>query len=141
MKPVSILVIDDDELDAEALSRVLISKGIDGPIFHADNGEDALAMLRHEPDHVAVPLPAIILLDLNMPRMNGLEFLGELRADPCASLRRLIVFVLTTSESEGDKNAAYDSHIAGYIVKAPHGQNFGDLTALIERYQELVEFP
>lgn len=141
-KTINLLVVDDDELDAEALTRVLRQHEIDCPIFRAVDGEEALQMLRHDPKaQNPVPFPAFVLLDLNMPRMNGFEFLKAIRDDANAELRRLIVFVLTTSESDEDRCNAYDSHIAGYIVKAPQGRNFTELTNLIKQYQKLVEFP
>ena len=141
-KTISLLVVDDDELDAEALTRVLRHHEIHCPIFRAADGEEALQMLRHDPQSpTQVSLPAFVLLDLNMPRMNGFEFLEAIREDTRAELRRLIVFVLTTSESDEDRCNAYDSHIAGYIVKAPQGRNFTELTNLIKQYQALVEFP
>lgn len=141
-KPFNLLVVDDDELDAEALTRVLRNEDIHCPIFRAADGEEALQMLRHDPNAPnPVPMPAFVLLDLNMPRMNGFEFLEAIRDDANAAIRRLIVFVLTTSESDEDKCTAYDSHIAGYIVKAPQGRNFTELTNLIKQYQQLVELP
>lgn len=141
-QPVSLLVVDDDELDAEALTRVLRGHEIHCPIFRAADGEEALQMLRHDPQApTPVPFPTFVLLDLNMPRMNGFEFLEAIRDDANAEIRRLIVFVLTTSESDEDRCTAYDSHIAGYIVKAPQGRNFTELTNLIKQYQQLVEFP
>ncbi|MGB0732896.1 MAG: response regulator, partial [Pontibacterium sp.] len=81
----------------------------------------------------------IVLLDLNMPRMNGFEFLEELRADQ--QLKRTIVFVLTTSNDDTDRARAYENAIAGYMVKSQVGPQFKKLTQLINSYQQTVSFP
>jgi CheY-like chemotaxis protein len=88
----------------------------------------------------ATPLdPYIILTDINMPQMNGIEFLRELRQDP--QLRQSIVFVLTTSELEADIRAAYEQQIAGYLLKASVTANYSHLLNLIAAYYEHIEFP
>lgn len=140
-EPLHVLVVDDDEFDVEALVRLFRRNEIQAPIYRAADGEEALAMLRHEEGSVPVPSPTFVLLDLNMPRMNGLEFLEVIRKDPDPKLRRLVVFVLTTSEKEQDIVAAYDSHVAGYIVKAASGRNFSELTSLVDYYKQLVTMP
>ena len=81
----------------------------------------------------------MVLLDINMPRMNGIEFLEALRADP--KLSRTIVFVLTTSDREEDKVAAYEHHVAGYILKSRAGEDFLEVIKLLRVYWRLVEFP
>jgi len=80
-----------------------------------------------------------VLLDLNMPRMGGIEFLAELRADP--SLRRTIVFVMTTSAAEEDRLRAYEKNIAGYVVKHRLGQSFLESISMLEHYWRVIEFP
>ena len=92
---VSILIVDDDEIDTRAVERALRKQRIVNPVYRAANGQEGLAMLRGEGGRQKVPRPYLILLDLNMPRMNGLQFLQELRGD--SSLSDSIVFVLTSS--------------------------------------------
>lgn len=83
--------------------------------------------------------PYLILLDLNMPRMNGFAFLDELRQDPV--LRRSIVFALSGSQEEQDRSAAYDRRVAGYLVKASQGIEYSALRELMEAYYNAIEFP
>jgi CheY-like chemotaxis protein len=83
--------------------------------------------------------PYLILLDLNMPRMNGIEFLAELRSDP--QLRSSIVFVLTTSNAEEDKVESYGYNVAGYIVKSEVGHRFVNLITMLGHFWRIVEFP
>src|ERR1700734_2385200 len=90
---VSILIVDDDEIDARAVERALRQQRIANPVYTAVNGQEGLAMLRGEGGRAKVPRPYLILLDLNMPRMNGLQFLRELRGD--SNFTESIVFVLT----------------------------------------------
>ncbi len=135
-REVTILLIDDDNIDAEAIERALRKHKIANPVVHARNGIEGLEVLR-KPD--GVRKPRLILLDLNMPRMNGLEFLEVLRDDP--ELRQEIVFVLTTSNLDEDRLAAYDSCVAGYVLKDRVGSNFTDLLAMIDSFWRVVEFP
>jgi CheY-like chemotaxis protein len=83
--------------------------------------------------------PYLILLDLNMPRMNGIAFLDELRKD--AVLKRSIVFALSGSSEEHDRAAAYDRRVAGYLVKASQGLDYRALRELLEVYYNAIEFP
>lgn len=135
---VHILLVEDDEVDIEAIRRALRKHALDNPVTVARDGHEALAILRGETAESVRP-PLMILLDLNMPRMNGHEFLDELRADErlCDS----IVFVLTTSDSEADKRAAYSRLVAGYMVKHRVGEEFDALLSLLRSYWNIVEFP
>ena len=105
------------------------------PLFRARDGVEALELLRSG----AVARPYLILLDLNMPRMGGLEFIAEVRQDP--RLSNSVVFVLTTSKSDEDLSAAYRSHVAGYIVKSEIGDSFGNLVQMLDAYWQIVELP
>ena len=135
---VTLLLVEDDLVDAEAIQRAFRQHRIANPFVVVPDGVEALRALRGESE-VRVPHPYVVLLDINMPRMNGLEFLAELRADP--ALSRTIVFVLTTSDREEDKVAAYDQHVAGYILKSRVGEDFLEVVKLLRVYWRLVEFP
>ena len=132
----SFLIVDDDDIDRMGLKRAFKQMEIDSPIIEAHDGVEALELLR-EPGRLGTPF--IILLDLNMPRMSGFEFLNEVRSDP--TLRSAIVFVLTTSNDERDRIAAYRHNVAGYIVKRDARTTFQDTVALLNQYGRLVELP
>lgn len=134
-REVSLLMIEDDDIDATALKRALQKLKLLNPVYRARDGLEGLDMLRGGD----VPSPYIILLDLNMPRMNGLEFLEELRSDP--SLTHTIVFVLTTSKSDEDIMAAYREHVAGYLLKQRMDDDFLQVVSLLNHYWRIVELP
>lgn len=137
-QPAHILLVEDDDVDAEAVVRAFRAKQIANPFTLVKNGLEALAVLRGDGVE-RLPRPYIILLDINLPRMNGLEFLHALRQDE--EIRRSIVFVLTTSDRDEDKMAAYDQQIAGYLLKSRAGEDFVEIVALLQSYWSLVEFP
>jgi CheY-like chemotaxis protein len=137
-RTVNILLVEDDEVDIEAIRRAFRKHDLDNPITVARDGHEALAILNGE-SGARLGSPFMILLDLNMPRMNGHEFLDELRADP--DLAGSIVFVLTTSDSEADKEAAYSRLIAGYMVKHKVGEEFNDLVSMLSSYWQIIELP
>jgi CheY-like chemotaxis protein len=132
---VTIFLVEDDIVDVKCIQRGMASIKLANPIIRAQDGVEALKMLREG----KVPQPYLILLDLNMPRMSGIEFLEELRRDP--ALTHAIVFVLTTSNDERDKLAAYDKLVAGYILKSSAGADFVDLVHMLDAYWKIVEFP
>jgi CheY-like chemotaxis protein len=138
-QPFSILVIDDDDVAAEAVVRGLRKHELLCPIVLAEDGQIALEVLhgRHATRHIAKPYLA--LLDLNMPRMNGFEFLHALRADP--EVRATLVFVLSTSGSDIDRARAYDENIAGYMVKARLGPQLKGLANFLRDYSSIVLLP
>jgi len=138
-KAVNLLIVDDDEVDQMAIQRAFRKQKIANPLFAARNGIEGLEMLRGANGRAAIPKPYIILLDLKMPKMTGLEFLEELRKDPCH--RHAIVFVLTTSRDEQDRFRAYDQHVAGYIVKSNVSKDFLELIGLLDHYWKVVELP
>lgn len=135
-REVSILLVDDDIVDAEAIVRAVRREKILNNIVHVSNGLEAIEALR---DDAVIGRPRFILLDLNMPRMNGIEFLKYIRDDQ--QLHREIVFVLTTSDLDEDKVAAYGSNVAGYILKDKVGEDFEKLLGLIDSFWRIVEFP
>ncbi|MBL4621730.1 MAG: response regulator [Immundisolibacteraceae bacterium] len=134
-KPISILLVDDDDIDAMGVERALNKMKLANPFFRARDGIEGLEMLRAQ----EIDQPFLLLLDLNMPRMSGIEMLRELRKDP--ALRSTVVFVLTTSDDDKDKVAAYNENIAGYVVKNKLDTGFDDLLQLLDHYWRLVEFP
>jgi CheY-like chemotaxis protein len=135
----NILLVEDDEVDVMTVQRAFKKGNITNPLFIANNGVEALAMLRGEPGKPSL-IPAerrIILLDLNMPKMNGLEFLHELRAD--TNLGHIPVIVLTTSNEERDRVQAYELNVAGYILKPVTFSIFVDLMVTLNKYWTLCE--
>ena len=139
-RPLNMLLVEDDELDVMNVQRAFKKNNISNPLFIASNGIEALAMLRGENGYTALP-PArrIILLDLNMPRMGGIEFLRELRADP--ELAPTTVIVLTTSDEDRDKVEAYKLNVAGYILKPVTLQAFVEIMATLNKYWTVSELP
>ena len=132
----NILLVDDDDIDVMNVRRAFEKGNISNPLFHAGDGLAALDMLRGP----TFPRERrLVLLDLNMPRMNGIEFLRELRADP--ALCSTAVVVLTTSQAERDRVDAYGLHVAGYLVKPVRFVAFVELMATLNRYWTLMEMP
>ena len=132
----NILLVDDDDIDVMNVRRAFKKAGISNPLWVAENGIEALALLRSGeiPDH-----NRLILLDLNMPRMNGIEFLRELRKDP--ALSSIAVVMLTTSNEDRDKIDAYKLNVAGYLLKPVTFPSFVDLMTTLNKYWTLVEMP
>jgi CheY-like chemotaxis protein len=135
---VQIVLVEDDSVDAEAVRRAFRKQRIAKTIEVCQDGESALDYLRSRRRGPAAR-PCMILLDLNMPRMNGIEFLQEVRSDP--DLQDSVVFVLTTSDHERDKRDAYAYNVAGYLVKSRVGEDFVDVLRLLEQYWRIVELP
>jgi CheY-like chemotaxis protein len=135
-KAVTILLVDDDDVDAMGIERALKKLKIANPMIRARDGIEALALLQ-KPD--CIELPYLILLDINMPRMNGFEFLDQIRKNP--ALSSSVVFVLTTSDDDEDKISAYQKHVAGYIVKKKVEDGFVPLIDMLDHYWRIVELP
>lgn len=130
----NILLVEDDEVDVMNVKRAFAKGHITNPLFVAGDGLEALERLRGG----EVPKGRrLILLDLNMPRMNGIEFLRELRKDP--ELAPTPVIVLTTSNDERDKVEAYNLHVAGYLLKPVTFINFCEVMVALNKYWSLVE--
>lgn len=139
MTGINILLIEDDEVDVMAVKRAFRELKIANPLTEAKDGIEALEILRGVNGYIMIPRPLIILLDLNMPRMGGMEFLDELRKDP--DLHRCIVFIMTTSADEQDRVRAYDKNVAGYVLKHDPGRSFMDAIAMLQHYWRVVELP
>ncbi len=123
----TILLVEDDRVDIMTVQRALKRNDIDIPLHVARTGLEALSMLRGEDGFEKIsPPPALILLDLNLPKMSGIEFLRELRSDPELKDQRIIV--LTSSNEPKDRAAAFEYDVDDYIVK-PH--SFDEFTRAI----------
>ncbi len=139
-KRTSVLLIDDDEVDVMTVKRAFKKNNITHPLYVATNGIEALTLLRSNEFPKLLPgQRRLILLDLNMPKMGGIEFLRELRADP--ELRPLPVIVLTTSNEDKDKVEAYNLNVAGYIIKPVTFNKFVEAMATLNKYWMLSEMP
>jgi DNA-binding response OmpR family regulator len=141
LKPTTahLLHVEDDELCVMGLERAFKKAMIVNYISSAHDGIDALEMLRGENGRERVPRPYLILLDLNMPRMGGVEFLKELRKDE--DLKKSIVFIMTSSGADKDKVNAYNLGAAGYILKSNPANGFLEAASLLNTYLRVVEFP
>jgi CheY-like chemotaxis protein len=135
----SLLLVEDDDVAAEAVIRGLRKHGGDFAVVPAEDGVAALQILRGKDAAHPIAKPYVVLLDLNMPGMNGFEFLRELRAD--VELGGTVVFVLTTSGAEPDRARAYREHIAGYMLKSAVGPQFSGLARFLTEYRAAIQFP
>ena len=134
-----LLHVEDDTLCLIGLNRAFKAAKIANPVSFAHDGIEALEMLRGTNGRPRLPRPYLILLDLNMPRMDGIELLHELRKDE--ELKKSIVFIMTTSGADEDKVKAYNLGVAGYILKTNPANAFLEATALLDSYWRVVEFP
>jgi len=129
------LLVEDDRVDAMTVKRALKDLKVTNQLVHTLDGEEAMEYLRDE----ANQKPCVILLDLNMPKMNGIEFLKIAKADD--KLRMIPVVVLTTSRDEQDKVESFNLSVAGYIVKPADYKKFVEAIRTIELYWTLSELP
>jgi CheY-like chemotaxis protein len=135
-KALNILLVEDDQVDVMNVRRAFERNRITNPLFVAGDGIEGLETLRNG----SIPRSRrLVLLDLNMPRMNGIEFLRELRRDP--ELQLTPVVVLTTSNDDRDKIDAYNLNVAGYLLKPVTFVNFVEVMATLNKYWTLVELP
>ena len=130
-----ILLIEDDRVDAMTVRRALKELNVTIPLKTVNNGEDALAYLKGQSNIK----PCIILLDLNMPRMNGIEFLQIAKQDDL--IKRIPVIVLTTSSEQQDKFDSFNLGIAGYMLKPVDYPQFVEMMRVINKYWTLSELP
>ena len=140
-KKIHILLVEDDEVDVMNVQRAFKKTNNVNPLYIAANGLEALDILRGK-GKIEPAMPQarrLILLDLNMPRMNGIEFLRELRLDE--NLRSIPVIVLTTSNEDRDKVEAYNLNVAGYILKPVTFSNFVEVMDTLNKYWMLSEIP
>jgi len=139
---VSILLAEDDRVDIMAIQRAFRLNKITNPLHIVSNGEEALAFLRHEgayADAKTSPRPGLILLDLNMPRMNGLEFLDIVKKDP--DFKEIPVVVFTSSIEETDIKASFRNGVAGYLVKPVTFEKLVQAISTFDLYWTLSKLP
>lgn len=148
MRGLSILLVDDDDLEVKATRRAFAKAQVDAPLFVARDGLEALALLRDQYAPPSTPSPrrqkdqpppSLVLLDLNMPRMNGIAFLSALRKDP--QLHSLPVVVMTTSSEEQGRKEAYRLGVAGYIIKPIEFPTFVDICKVVHAYWSFCCLP
>ncbi len=138
VQALQILLVEDDDIDAMAFERHLGNSDLSVCIHRVIDGTAALDLLR-DSAKIGNDAPFVIVLDLNMPRMTGIEFLEEMRGDP--ELKHHIVFVFTTSDAAKDRKACFNHNVAGYVLKSRAGERFRNLVQLIESYVNVAEFP
>ncbi len=138
--PIRVLLVEDDDVDAMGIERGFRKEKIGNQVLRVRDGLEALEALRNGCT-AAGPLdrPFVIFLDLNMPRMDGFEFLKAIRENP--ALTDLVVFVLTTSNREEDRLRAYGLHVAGFISKSNAGNDFIQAITMLDHYWRVVEVP
>jgi CheY-like chemotaxis protein len=127
-KPLEILLVEDNQDHAELIRRSMAEHRLANRLYHVTDGEAVLDYLLHRGPYAppnAHDLPHVILLDLRLPKIDGLTVLAAIKADP--DLRAIPVVVLTTSEAERDMVRAYDSHVNSYLVKPPDFVQFAQL--------------
>ncbi len=135
-RELNILLVDDDEVDVMTVQRAFAKANIANKVFVATDGIEALKVLRAD----GVPTARrLVLLDLNMPRMNGIEFLREVRSDPV--LQALTIVVLTTSNEDRDRVDAYQLNVAGYLLKPVTFHAFAEVMTTLNKYWTLMEMP
>lgn len=135
----TVLLVDDDDVAIEGVLRSFRKHEVPCRVVTAEDGAEALAILRGKHARKRVHTPVIVLLDLNMPGMDGFQFLQAIRGDP--DLRRTVIFVLSTSSRDQDRCRAYDANVAGYMVKSAVGPQFARLADFITKYTLTQQLP
>lgn len=137
--PIHLLLVEDDDGDAMAVERTFRKTRIAKSILRAVDGIEALQILRGTDNHPQLAKPYLLLVDLNLPRMSGIQLVTAIREDQ--ELHDAAIFVLTTSNRQQDKSAAYALNVAGYILKEKAGEDFLSLFSLVDSYRRIVELP
>ena len=136
VKPVTFLIVDDDDVDSQAIERALWEIKISNPTQRAKDGIEALELLRGGNGHTRIEGPLMVLLDLNMPRMGGLEFLKTVGEDE--ALKDLQIIVLTTSDRDQDIISAYKYNIYGYVVKSDLRDSLEEVFQELDAHRTIV---
>jgi CheY-like chemotaxis protein len=138
----NILLVEDDEVDRMAIRRALRDSAIISNVVEASNGIEAMEILHALDGDSQLPSPYLILLDINMPKMSGHEFMRQLRHEEINSeIRDSVVFILTTSQAEQDRMQAYEQHVAGYIVKPDYATGLTKVVNMLKSFDEAIEYP
>lgn len=132
VSPINILLVEDDPGDVLMTREALEEHKVMNNLFVVNNGEDAVSFLTRQGDHAAAPGPDLILLDLNLPRLDGREVLARIKADE--ELRRIPVVVLTTSQAEEDILRSYDLHANAYVAKPVDFEQFSRVVRQIDEF-------
>ncbi|WP_260927247.1 response regulator [Novosphingobium sp. 9] len=135
----SVLLVDDDDVAVEGVLRSFRRHAVPCTTVCAGDGVEALAILQGCHPTKTIKAPLVVLLDINMPGMDGFQLLEKLRRDPL--LQRTVVFMLSTSSRDQDLRRAYDEHVAGYMVKSAVGPQFARLATFIKQYTSTQELP
>lgn len=137
---IEILLVEDNEPDVLLTLEAFEEASVPNRMHVARDGVEALRFLRREGEYAQAPRPDVILMDINMPRKNGLEVLTELKADP--ELSCIPVVMLTTSQAEDDVRSSYQRHASGYVVKPVGFDNFLSAMKAFENFWlTFVRFP
>ncbi|BDP40604.1 response regulator [Deinococcus aetherius] len=137
---IEILLVEDSEPDVLLTQEAFEGARVPNQVHVVRDGVEALRFLRREGEYASSPRPDVILLDINMPRKNGLEVLGEIKADP--ALGSIPVVMLTTSQAEEDVRNSYAQHASGYVVKPVGFENFlNAIRAFEDFWMTFVRFP
>jgi CheY-like chemotaxis protein len=131
-RPIEILLVEDDPGDVLMTREALEDSKVINNLHVVDNGEEAVAFLHRQGDHAGAPRPDLVLLDLNLPRLDGREVLAQIKADD--DLRRIPVVVLTTSEAEEDVLRSYDLHANAYVTKPVDFEQFSEVIRQIDDF-------
>jgi CheY-like chemotaxis protein len=139
-KIIHIMLVEDDVVDIMNVKRAFKKNNINNPLHIANNGLEALDMLKGRNGVPKLnPVPKIVLLDINMPKMNGIELLKEMRADD--ELKSISVFIMTTSNEDSDKFEAYSLNVAGYILKPINFEKFVTAVSTLKNFWKMIELP
>jgi len=131
----TILLVEDNKIEAMKVRRAFKKLGVVNDLHISPNGLEALSYLKEQEHN----LPGLILLDLNMPKMNGLEFLHEIKQDD--NFKKIPVVVLTTSKNESDRMQSFEHSVAGYMVKPVRYEAYLEVIQIIENYWKTSELP
>ena len=134
-RSLNILLVEDDEIQQVNVRRALENAGVESELFVAADGREALEMLRSG----LMPARRLVLLDVHMPRMGGIEFLRAVRNDP--ALKPLVVVMLTSSEEMEDKREALALSASGYLLKSHNFSKFSEQLRVLDQYWSMKEIP
>ena len=139
-RQMNVLLVEDDDVDAMIARRALKKIAPDAVVVHVQDGIEALELLKNDTNQCAIPHPYFILLDINMPRMNGHEFLAELRGLDTGQADT-VVYMFTTSDNPSDIERAYSSRANGYILKPCNQDSLRNTLETLQNFWRVCEPP